>query len=976
MGSTVTDGGYTYTTKSTNIITNGSFESGFMGWTIASDFTTEISSSSNFELRTDSPKDGSNYLVGTSTSQSSGTAGGNGTSSLGTAWSIETGKTYYFCYWIKNLDGTTETTYLKTSLTNTKGDENNGKALGYPASVSSDWQRVDTVFTNDSYAYLQVKFRWLASHWGFDDFQLYEVEKEGSLIDDDEYHKDDTYSDGAFKVLSDNLFVNGGFNDGVEGWTAGGYETAAAEENFTIHTGGGYNGGAYLTSNQSAGAASEYTISQAIAVEKDAYYLFIGYTNGDTPQARYSALFEMNDEGTAELDHEEDDGHTYSNEIVRLTWGDGTEWTKTESVFLATTSYVGMRMGWTTSSYDGFQLYKLEVVVPEDASPDNPVDLTSLITNPNAYDYSYNGWTCSNNVNGMTRKNGEHWDGTDASYFEPDDWSYTLWEEDMYQTITLPYDGVYKLTAAGRSSDEARTTLFAGDVEHVFPALGATGGTIATDGTTCKVGTEGYTFANDGAGYGWTWGSVEVDGTSGSALTIGAKFQSFTADTHQWASIVNFKLEYLGSADDTKIDAAKEDLSEYIDYAETIDTETNVGSGAFQRPQTVVDALTSAITAAKSALEASNATEENLLAALSALEKAVDDFENATLNTPATGQTFAIVMKEEFEKDNVQYYDKAVVFNFTNESSGCCFFDEGWNRNYAPENFTFTPDNSKTNGYIISTVTENGTTYYLKLNTDNLGIRATTSKEDAFVFQMVATETEGIWHIYNSAAHMNVGSNGDRGFYTDNAHTNLYLASNAIPVNITAAGWTTLVLPYDAELPSSDLKAYTITGYSDSDEEVTLTKVEGTLAANTPYLINGSDIAEYAINGTSTVFDLENTPSDSYLVGTWTDISSVPTGNYLLQYQPDARSTAFYIVEDSDLTLAANRCYLNGSSVSTANAPYFSLSMGDDVATAIESALEAAQSEGNEAIYDLSGRKVSKAQKGIYIKGGKKVIIK
>ncbi len=160
----------TYEAVGENMITNGSFEDGFTGWTIASDFTTEISGSSDFELRTDSPKDGDNYLVGTTNS------GSNSDGSLGTAWEIEAGKTYYFCYWIKNLDGTTETEYLKTSLTNTLGEETS--VLGYPASVSSDWQRVEYMFTNDDgYKYLQVKFRWLDNHWGFDDFQLYEIEE-------------------------------------------------------------------------------------------------------------------------------------------------------------------------------------------------------------------------------------------------------------------------------------------------------------------------------------------------------------------------------------------------------------------------------------------------------------------------------------------------------------------------------------------------------------------------------------------------------------------------------------------------------------------------------------------------------------------------------------------------------------------------------------------------------------------------------
>ncbi len=164
----VIDGAY-YTILSDNMITNGSFEDGFTGWTNASDYSTTITSE-KFTLETDDPKDGSHYLVGTTNSGSAGDG------SLGTAWEIEAGKTYRFTYWVKNLDGTTETDYLKTSLTNTKGTET--KELGYPATVSADWQQVEYVFTNDdNYKYIQVKFRWLENHWGFDDFQLYEIEE-------------------------------------------------------------------------------------------------------------------------------------------------------------------------------------------------------------------------------------------------------------------------------------------------------------------------------------------------------------------------------------------------------------------------------------------------------------------------------------------------------------------------------------------------------------------------------------------------------------------------------------------------------------------------------------------------------------------------------------------------------------------------------------------------------------------------------
>ncbi len=191
------------------------------------------------------------------------------------------------------------------------------------------------------------------------------------IEDDDEYKTGDvvTVDEVQYTVKSGNLFVNGGFNNGMIGWTAGGYTTDAFPSDYDVQSSGGFNENAYLTAS-SAGVASEKTPSQAIAVESGKTYLFIGYTSGTTPDSgnlRYSALFEMED-ATTEASHTEGTT-TYSNTIIQLEWGADSQassdtWTQTIGVFTATTDYVGMRMGWSAGCYDGFQLY--EVQAPEE----------------------------------------------------------------------------------------------------------------------------------------------------------------------------------------------------------------------------------------------------------------------------------------------------------------------------------------------------------------------------------------------------------------------------------------------------------------------------------------------------------------------------------------------------------------------------------------------------------------------------------
>ncbi len=203
----------------------------------------------------------------------------------------------------------------------------------------------------------------------------------GVVEDDCDYEKGAEIEMNNFSgtVASGNLFKNGGFNNGVVGWNAGsGYTKALSESNVTLSSTGGYNGGQYVTIT-ATGATDEKTPTQAIAVTPGKSYLLVGYTkyNGDDenlPNSRYSALFAMSS-ATHEASHYEN-GTSYSNDLVELEIVKGDTWVQTEGIFTvpaeeadSTFSYVGMRMNWSTASYDGLQLYELdgEFTFPEDA---------------------------------------------------------------------------------------------------------------------------------------------------------------------------------------------------------------------------------------------------------------------------------------------------------------------------------------------------------------------------------------------------------------------------------------------------------------------------------------------------------------------------------------------------------------------------------------------------------------------------------
>ncbi|MCD7722244.1 MAG: hypothetical protein LUI09_08475 [Prevotellaceae bacterium] len=210
---------------------------------------------------------------------------------------------------------------------------------------------------------------------------------------------------------------------------------------------------------------------------------------------------------------------------------------------------------------------------------------------------------------------------------------------------------------------------------------------------------------------------------------------------------------------------------------------------------------------------------------------------------------------------------------------------------------------------------------------------------------------------------------------------------------MTTAQWGTLILPFAADVPD-DLAVYTVEGISDEDE-LSLTATES-IASCTPYVVEYKgeegieEAKEYTFKGKR-----ENeqdtytaTASDgTSLTGTLSDMtmpeSTDETSYYLLQEQDT--TVAFYIVQDEGRTLSAYHCYLSlpvsttvtdEGSVETDVKLLVGLpsSQQGGVETAVSAVRQGEASA--QTVYDLSGRQVSQPRKGIYVKGGRKVIIK
>ena len=178
-----------------------------------------------------------------------------------------------------------------------------------------------------------------------------------------------------------------------------------------------------------------------------------------------------------------------------------------------------------------------------------------------------------------------------------------------------------------------------------------------------------------------------------------------------------------------------------------------------------------------------------------------------------------------------------------------------------------------------------------------------------------------------------------------------------IPYTMSTAGIGTLCLPFDAEVPEG---LHAFTGTTVTDGKLRMEEVES-IPAGTPVVMTGTP-GEYSFNGKPSV--TENVCTEGVLYGALKaqDITS----GYVLQNQNG--TIAFYRVnEEHPATIPAYRCWLGKQDAAHVIALQFDLETG----------INAVNSDTEEnAFYDLTGRRSDGKKKGIYVKQGKKTVIK
>ena len=205
-----------------------------------------------------------------------------------------------------------------------------------------------------------------------------------------------------------------------------------------------------------------------------------------------------------------------------------------------------------------------------------------------------------------------------------------------------------------------------------------------------------------------------------------------------------------------------------------------------------------------------------------------------------------------------------------------------------------------------------------------------------------------------------------------------------IPMN-TTAGWSTLYSPVALRnnyAGTQRVEAY-VGEIKENSFNMTRVDEDGIIPANTPvvlkYLANYDEVkgAVYLeIVNSEKVYEgnnnLEGTYADTYIAD---DAYVLSYANVAAEGEPVQKKIGFFMASKNQQN---NTAFLNNGfkaylPANGSNARSLVFSFGDDTETAIES-VEAENANVNTEVYDLAGRRVLNAKKGVFVVNGKVIV--
>ncbi|MDY4029810.1 MAG: hypothetical protein SOY69_01170 [Alloprevotella sp.] len=239
-----------------------------------------------------------------------------------------------------------------------------------------------------------------------------------------------------------------------------------------------------------------------------------------------------------------------------------------------------------------------------------------------------------------------------------------------------------------------------------------------------------------------------------------------------------------------------------------------------------------------------------------------------------------------------------------------------------------------------------------------------TPTNNKFVFQNVANDN-GYKCLHQAADHKVVGWEA-----AAEASKWYIVPATTLDVNLNVVGdktYATTYLPFGVTLPD-DVKAYIVNHAADG--VATVSEVAD-VPANQGVVLVGQNASATSV--ALTLGAASANCSGNLLSGTNSQltIDEAAKANYFIFGNGD-NGVGFY--HPNSTTLKENRAFLPAANVSAgSSASGFRLDFGGEI-TGIASAIQA--DDTNATYYDLSGRRVNRPAKGLYVKDGKKIYVK
>lgn len=370
-------------------------------------------------------------------------------------------------------------------------------------------------------------------------------------------------------------------------------------------------------------------------------------------------------------------------------------------------------------------------------------------------------------------------------------------------------------------------------------------------------------------------------------------------------------------------------------------------------------ALAAALVAAKEAAEKNESAAANSAAQV-ALQNAVAAL---AIIQPAEGKFYTIANCKNDHRANQQIYvnnDGGMQFahtkdNMANGTIGHVFqFVPAGNNKFYLYNVQ--------RGTYLSTVQGHGWGQNLALATENPSVMVTIAHTGtANIVYITPENSERVGaklHAQDSGSKVvgwdAVGANDASAWIISEVDVNT--ASHS--VTIDKFGWATLVLGYNAILPE-DVKAYIVSSVENT--AINLQEVN-VVPANVPVLLNAAE-GTYEFKYTSETAEVENNELFGYTIQ-----QNKVEGDGIYALTDNTKSAVFG--KFIGTTHKAFKAYLTVP-VTENPVRYLEFNFGEE--TGIES-VEGAENNAEVVVYDLAGRRVKSALKGIFIVNGNKVI--